>query len=38
VDNPKRTASYLKLWDYQRLAAVGPEQTRRKLLEIAASL
>jgi DNA-binding XRE family transcriptional regulator len=38
VDNPKRTASYLKLWDYQRLAAVGPEPTRRKLLEIAASL
>jgi DNA-binding XRE family transcriptional regulator len=38
VDNPKRTAGYLKLWDYQRLAAVGPEQTRRKLLDAAASL
>jgi hypothetical protein len=38
VDNPKRTARYLKLWDYQRLAAVGPDQTRQKLLEIASSL
>lgn len=38
VENSKRTARYLTLWDHQRAAASGPEQTRRTLLEIAASL
>ncbi|WP_345028466.1 helix-turn-helix transcriptional regulator [Kutzneria kofuensis] len=38
VDNSKRTARYLTLWDHQKAAASGPEQTRRTLLEIAASL
>ncbi|CAM3756291.1 helix-turn-helix transcriptional regulator [Kibdelosporangium persicum] len=38
VDNSKRTAQYVKLWDYQKAAASGPEQTRRALLDMAASL
>ncbi|SMD23901.1 Helix-turn-helix domain-containing protein [Lentzea albidocapillata] len=38
VDNSKRTARYLTLWDYQKAVASGPEQTRRMLLDIAASL
>ncbi|MFE6612016.1 DUF5753 domain-containing protein [Amycolatopsis sp. NPDC057786] len=38
VDNSKRTARYLTLWDHQKAAASGPEQTRRTLLDIASSL
>lgn len=37
VDNSKRTARYLTLWDHQKAAASGPEQTRRALLDIASS-
>lgn len=35
VDNSKRAARYMTLWDHQKAAASGPEQTRRTLLEIA---
>ncbi|WP_433264876.1 DUF5753 domain-containing protein [Actinosynnema sp. CS-041913] len=38
VDNSKRTTRYLTRWDYQRAAANGPEQSRRLLLDLAASL
>ena len=38
VDDAKRTARYLTLWDQQKAAASGPEQTRRFLLEIADTL
>ncbi len=38
VDNSERAARYLKLWEYQKAAANGPEQTRRVLLDIAASM
>lgn len=38
VDDSKRTARYLTLWDHQKAVASGPEQTRRMLLDIAASL
>ncbi|MFC9250979.1 helix-turn-helix domain-containing protein [Amycolatopsis thailandensis] len=38
IENNKRTAQYLKLWDYQKAAASGPEQTRRTLLDLASSL
>lgn len=37
IDNSKRTARYLTLWDHHKAAASGPEQTRRTLLEIASS-
>ncbi|ACU37533.1 transcriptional regulator, XRE family [Actinosynnema mirum DSM 43827] len=38
IDNGKRAAGYQTLWDHQRAAASGPEQTRRLLLDLAASL
>lgn len=38
IDDSKRTARYLTRWDYQKAAASGPEQSRRTLLDIAASL
>lgn len=38
VDNNKRTARYLNLWEQQKAAAIGPEQTRRTLLDISTSL
>ncbi|WP_285746429.1 helix-turn-helix transcriptional regulator [Lentzea sp. NBRC 105346] len=38
VDNSKRTERYLTLWEHQKAAASGPEQTRRTLLDIASSL
>ncbi|SFS90807.1 helix-turn-helix domain-containing protein [Saccharopolyspora flava] len=34
VDDAKRTSGYLTLWDQQKAAASGPEQTRRFLLEL----
>jgi uncharacterized protein DUF5753 len=37
LDDSKRTARYLTLWDQQRAAASGPEQTRRTLLDLIAS-
>jgi Domain of unknown function (DUF5753) len=38
VGDLERTAAYVTLWEQQRAAAVGPEQTRRFLLDMAASL
>ncbi|MFB9569690.1 Scr1 family TA system antitoxin-like transcriptional regulator [Saccharopolyspora hordei] len=38
VDDSKRTAQYLTLWDQQKAAASGPEQTRRILLDLADTL
>jgi DNA-binding XRE family transcriptional regulator len=38
IDNSERTARYLKLWEHQKAAANGLEQTRRALLDIAASM
>lgn len=38
LDDSKRTARYLALWDQQKAAGSGPEQTRRTLLEFAATL
>lgn len=38
VDDSKRTEQYLTLWDQQKAAASGPEQTRRYLLDLADSL
>lgn len=38
VDDSKRTAQYLTLWDQQKAAASGPEQTRRFLLDLAGTL
>jgi transcriptional regulator with XRE-family HTH domain len=37
VDDVKRTPKYLTLWDQQRAAAMGPEQSRRYLLDLVAS-
>jgi transcriptional regulator with XRE-family HTH domain len=37
VDNLKRTSTYLTLWEQQKAAAMGPEQSRRSLLKLAAS-
>jgi hypothetical protein len=38
VDNSKRVPAYLALRDHLKAVAAGPEQTRRKLVKIAASL
>ncbi|GAA4010618.1 helix-turn-helix transcriptional regulator [Allokutzneria multivorans] len=38
VVGPEATKSYRTLWDYQKAAASGPEQTRQTLLDIANSL
>ncbi|MGH3972381.1 MAG: helix-turn-helix domain-containing protein [Pseudonocardiaceae bacterium] len=38
LDDSKRTTRYLTLWDQQKAAANGPEQTRRNLLDVTASL
>lgn len=38
VDGPDRASVYLTLWDQHKAAGIGPEQTRRFLLELAASL
>ena len=38
LDDSKRTTRYLTLWDQQKAAASGPEQTRRNLLDLTASL
>jgi Domain of unknown function (DUF5753)/Helix-turn-helix domain len=38
VDDPKRTPAYLALQEHHKAVAVGPEQTRRMLAQIAASL
>ncbi|HEX3782972.1 MAG TPA: helix-turn-helix transcriptional regulator [Pseudonocardiaceae bacterium] len=38
VGDPDRTAAYLTLWEQQKAAAAGPEQSRRFLLDLAASL
>lgn len=38
VGDLDRTAAYLTLWEQQKAAANGPEQTRRFLLDLAASL
>lgn len=38
VDNAKRTARYLTLWDQQKAAADGLKQTRQTLLEVAESM
>ncbi|GAB3429173.1 helix-turn-helix transcriptional regulator [Actinophytocola sediminis] len=38
VDENKRTAKYQTLWEQQRAAAMGPEQTRRYLLDLVRSL
>jgi hypothetical protein len=38
VDNSKRVPAYLTLRDHLKAVAAGPEQTRRKLMKIAASL
>jgi hypothetical protein len=38
VGDLDRTSAYLTLWEQQRPAAIGPEQTRRHLLDLAASL
>jgi hypothetical protein len=32
------TAAYVTLWEQQQAAAIGPEQTRRFLLDLAAAL
>jgi DNA-binding XRE family transcriptional regulator len=37
VDDPKRTPKYQLLWEQQQAAAMGPEQTRRFLLDLAQS-
>jgi hypothetical protein len=37
VDDSRQTARYLTLRDHQKAAASGPEQTRKILLDIAAS-
>jgi DNA-binding XRE family transcriptional regulator len=37
LDDTKRTTRYLTLWDQQKAAASGPEQTRRTLLDLAAT-
>lgn len=38
IDNNARTARYLDLWEYQRLAAGSPSRTRQILRDVAASL
>lgn len=38
VDDSKRTGRYLTLWEQQKAAAAGPEQTRRFLLDLAGTL
>ncbi|MET0134179.1 MAG: helix-turn-helix transcriptional regulator [Kibdelosporangium sp.] len=38
VDDTKRTPKYVTLWEQQKAAALGPEQTRCVLLELAKSL
>lgn len=38
VEDSKRTSRYLTLWEQQKAAASGPEQTRRLLLDFASSL
>lgn len=38
VDDSKRTSRYLTLWEQQKAAASGPEQTRRFLLDLADAL
>lgn len=38
VDDSKRSAQYLALWEQQKAAASGPEQTRRFLLDLAGTL
>ncbi|MGH3585465.1 MAG: helix-turn-helix domain-containing protein [Pseudonocardia sp.] len=38
VDDDRRATKYLDLWEQQKAAAIGPEQTRRTLLQIAGSL
>ncbi|HWE89705.1 MAG TPA: helix-turn-helix transcriptional regulator [Pseudonocardiaceae bacterium] len=38
VGVPDRTSAYLTLWEQHQAAAIGPEQTRRFLLKLAASL
>jgi transcriptional regulator with XRE-family HTH domain len=38
VGDLERTADYVTLWEQQRAAGIGPEQTRRFLLDLAASL
>jgi transcriptional regulator with XRE-family HTH domain len=37
VDDVKRTPQYQTLWEQQKAAAMGPEQTRRFLLDLARS-
>jgi hypothetical protein len=37
VDDTRRTPKYQTLWEQQKAAAMGPEQTRRFLLDLAAS-
>ncbi len=37
IDDVKRTARYLTLWEQQKAAAMGPEETRRFLLRLATS-
>jgi hypothetical protein len=38
VGDLDRAAAYLTLWEQQKAAAAGPEQSRRFLLDLAASL
>lgn len=38
VDETRRTAKYQTLWEQQQAAAMGPEQTRRFLLDLARAL
>jgi hypothetical protein len=38
VGDLERTAGYVTLWKQQQAAAMGPEQSRRFLLDLAASL
>ena len=37
VDDIRRTPKYQTLWEQQKAAAMGPEQTRRFLLDLAKS-
>lgn len=37
VDDTRRTPQYQTLWEQQKAAAMGPEQTRRFLLNLARS-
>jgi len=37
ISDRKRTDRFLTLWDQQKAAAIGPEQTRRMLLDLASS-